>query len=499
MKAPSTMPQSPTDAAKEVLDASARLYRRDPEIARELSDARRRLDEPLRVVLVGSVKAGKSTLINALLGEHLAPTDARECTKVVTWYRHGITPLVRAFRLAGDVVPLPLRRTNSRLELDLGDLEAESLERLEVTWPMSPLSELTLVDTPGTVSISRDVSGKTQQFIAPSDGVSGADAVVYLLRSLHTDDVEFLHALRAHTSQGSAALGAIAVLSRADELGGGRLDAMLSVNEAVARLKDDPALEGVCETVVPVAGLVALAGATLRQSEFASLMALEAKPREEMRKLLVSVDRFIATKDPDLPPPRIREELVERFGIYGIRLAIALIRGGARDAPSLSAELLRRSGLDELRRLVDVHFQQRHPELKARSAVLAARRILATNPREGSERVLAIADEHLSDQQAFHEMRLLARVRSAKLSLDSAQLIELERTLGGLGTTPSERLGIQSTTPALEDLRERAFEMLWKWSDMAENPLTDRETAAACRVAVRSCEGVIAELERSQY
>jgi hypothetical protein len=289
------------------------------------------------------------------------------------------------------------------------------------------------------------------------------------------------------------------VLSRADELGGGRLDAMLSVNEAVARLKDDPALEGVCETVVPVAGLVALAGATLRQSEFASLMALEARPREEMRKLLVSVDRFIATKDPDLPPPRIREELVERFGIYGIRLAIALIRGGARDAPSLSAELLRRSGLDELRRLVDVHFQQRHPELKARSAVLAARRILATNPREGSERVLAIADEHLSDQQAFHEMRLLARVRSAKLSLDSAQLIELERTLGGLGTTPSERLGIQSTTPALEDLRERAFEMLWMWSDMAENPLTDRETAAACRVAVRSCEGVIAELERSQY
>lgn len=499
MSAASTMQQSPTDAAKEVLDASARLYRADAEISRELADSRRRLDEPLRVVLVGSVKAGKSTLINALLGENLAPTDARECTKVVTWYRHGLTPLVRAFRLAGDVVPVPLHRTNSRLELDLGDLDVESLDRLEVTWPMSPLSELTLVDTPGTVSISHDVSDRTRQFITPSDGVSGADAVVYLLRSLHTADVEFLHALRAHTSQGSVALGAIAVLSRADELGAGRLDAMLSVNTAVERLKEDPALEGVCETVVPVAGLVALAGATLRQSEFSSLMALEAKPRNEMRKILVSVDRFIAAEDPDLPSSRIREELVERFGIYGIRLAIAVIRSGARDAPSLSAELVRRSGLDELRRLVDVHFQQRHPELKARSAVLAARRILVTNPREGSEDVLAFADEHLADQQAFHEMRLLAQVRSAKLSLDSAQLAELERTLGGQGTTPSERLGFQSSVAALKVLRERAFEMLWMWSERADNPLTDRETAAACRVAVRSCEGVIAELEQSKY
>ena len=50
-----------------------------------------RLDEPLRVAIAGKVKAGKSTLLNALVGEELAPTDAGECTRIVTWYRDGIT------------------------------------------------------------------------------------------------------------------------------------------------------------------------------------------------------------------------------------------------------------------------------------------------------------------------------------------------------------------------------------------------------------------------
>ena len=48
-----------------------------------------RLEGPLRVAIAGRVKAGKSTLLNALLGEQLAPTDAGECTTIATWYRHG--------------------------------------------------------------------------------------------------------------------------------------------------------------------------------------------------------------------------------------------------------------------------------------------------------------------------------------------------------------------------------------------------------------------------
>ena len=61
-------------------------YRDSPQAVGWLQHNLARFDEPLRVAIAGKVKAGKSTLLNALVGEEIAPTDAGECTRVVTWY-----------------------------------------------------------------------------------------------------------------------------------------------------------------------------------------------------------------------------------------------------------------------------------------------------------------------------------------------------------------------------------------------------------------------------
>ncbi|WP_162891386.1 dynamin family protein [Aeromicrobium sp. A1-2] len=488
-----TRNSAPIDTARDLLDGALRVYRKEPSIRAELEGHRRRLDEPLRVALVGSVKAGKSTLLNALLSEHLAPTDARECTRVVTWYRHGATPKVEAFELTGGVTGLPVVRQQERLELDLGELGAESLDRLEVVWPAEQLNDLILIDTPGTASISSEVSSRTQQFLAPQDGVSGVDAVVYMLRSLHTSDIDFLHHLHARTSHGASALGSIAVLSRADELGGGRLDAMVSVNQAVKVLRAEPALTGLVEAVVPVAGLLALASSTLRQSEYAAFVALEEVPRETLQSLLVSADRFISTEDETLPSVRVRARLVERFGLYGIRLAVATLRSGVTDATMLSEELVRRSGLDELRSTLDIHFRQRSQELKAHSAVLAVHRALSRQPRAEGRLLLETAEEYLNNSHAFREMRLISRVRSVDLAMEESALAELTQLIGGNGTTPHQRLGLDEDASP-DELYDAAHEALWRWLDLVGNPLTEREVAAACRVVVRSCEGIIDRL-----
>ncbi len=44
------------------------------------------LAEPLRVAVSGSVSSGKSTLVNALLGQRIAAVDQGECTQLVTWF-----------------------------------------------------------------------------------------------------------------------------------------------------------------------------------------------------------------------------------------------------------------------------------------------------------------------------------------------------------------------------------------------------------------------------
>jgi predicted GTPase len=78
------------DETRALLQSAVKVYAGTGE-APGLQSVLDRLDDPLRVAIAGRVKAGKSTLLNALVGEELAPTDAGECTKIVTWYRDGVT------------------------------------------------------------------------------------------------------------------------------------------------------------------------------------------------------------------------------------------------------------------------------------------------------------------------------------------------------------------------------------------------------------------------
>ncbi len=475
------------DHVRGLLDQAGSIYGDDAEASAQINALRKRADEPLRVALVGTVKAGKSTLVNALLGEQLAPTDARECTRIVTWYRHGNAPSVRARHATEGEIQIPTVRQDGRLELDLGHLEADEIEWLDVTWPAAPLEEFTLIDTPGMASVSAEVGERTIQFVAPDGDVTVADAFVYLLRSLHAHDVEFLRTLGDRTG-GETSMGSIAVLSRADELGAGRLNAMAVANKAVDRLRDDPTLEAACETVVPVAGLLALAGQSLRQSEFAHLQKLAALPADRLSALMVSTDRFVSAEADDLPSPRDRTNLVHRLGLFGIRLALAVIQVGAADATTLADELVRHSGLDELKRVIDVHCRRRHPQLKAHTVLLGLQQVFADRPVPGAGQLAATVDELLADAHPFQEMKLLGRVSSSRIKLRPEDRAQMERLLGGSGITPKERLGVD------DDLREHALAALWKWRDYAASPFVDPDTAEACRVTARSCEWIVAEL-----
>ncbi|MFF2085356.1 dynamin family protein [Nocardia sp. NPDC058176] len=489
--------------AHELVAAAARAFAGDGYTRALLADCEYRLREPLRVALAGSIKAGKSTLLNALVGQAVAPTDATECTRVVTWYRDGATPTVTAHAADGARANVIVRRGAGAhgLTFDLNALSWDAdgpraVDHLEVGWPSAALAQTTIIDTPGTSSLSREVSQRTARLLTPAaeGGSPGADAVVYLLRRLDAADVQFLEQIGTGAG-GAGPLGVIGVVSRADEIGAGRIDALHSARDVAARFASELERTGLCQAVIPVAGLLAYAASTLRQPEFAAFEALSTVPAEVLGDALLSADRF-ARADIALPvAPETRAQLVDRFGLFGIRLANMLIRLGARDSATLAAQLAERSGIEELRSVLEIQFGQRAEELKAHSALSALNRILATRPGTDADQLLPRVRARLADVHGFTELRLLGRLRTDELPLPAAVLADLHRILGGSGVAAHLRLGLPLDVDE-HTLRARAVEAVRTWRTRAAHPLADQATATACRAAARSAEGILATLPR---
>src|SRR3981081_4455773 len=60
-----------------------------PRTAAGFREVLRRLAGPLQVAVAGWIKSGKSTLVNALIGRRVAPTDIGECTRLVPRFQYG--------------------------------------------------------------------------------------------------------------------------------------------------------------------------------------------------------------------------------------------------------------------------------------------------------------------------------------------------------------------------------------------------------------------------
>lgn len=456
-----------------------------------------RMEGPLRVAVAGKVKAGKSTLLNALVGEEIAPTDAGECTKVVTWYRYGQQPRITLYPNEGRPRELSVDRRLGALRMDLRGASPSDVRRLTVDWPSSSLRDTVLIDTPGVASASADIAAHATRFLVPEDGPGDADAVIYLMRHLHSTDVGLLEAFHDNGIGRGNPLNAVAVLSRADEVGVGRIDALQSAHRIAERYRADERLRDLCGTVVPVAGLLAQAGRTMRQDEFAALSGLSAVPRGDLDAALLSVDRF-TRDDPrvdkllGLPAAR-RSALLDRFGMFGIRLATVLVRQGFGQPHQLAAELVRRSGVDVLRTALATRFTERRDLLKARSALLALDDVLRAQAGPAAEPLRRACERILAGAHEFTELRVLGALRAGVAGVSPDAAAEAERLLGGMGYQPCARLGLTPDANRAQ-LQTAAMAALRRWHATAEHPLTARTCVDVARVVIRSCEGILAEL-----
>jgi hypothetical protein len=490
MTAPAPSAQTPlTRRLRALLTSAAAAYTGTPP-AQLLQGHLARLDEPLRVAIAGRLKAGKSTLLNALIGERLAATDAGECTRIVTWYVNGPAERAWAHPLDGTRQQIRMERSGGHTLLHLGALAPDELERLVVEVPSARLERLSLIDTPGIGSLSTEVSARTEQALSSSaENAPVADAVLYLMRHLHASDVAFLEAFHDHHFLGVTPVNAIGLLSRADEVGGGRTDALDIAGRIAAEYRGDARVRALVQTVLPVAGLLAEAATGLRAQDHAALQAVAGAEEG----LLLSADEFVAEDARAPVPAALRRELLATMGLTGVRLSVALIRAGlVHDAGELARQLRRRSGLEDVRSALLSQFAGRGDLLKAQAALHTVERLLDTHPLDDGERLRSQAEAILAGAHELVELRLLNDLRTGALVLPDASLAEeAERLLGQAGTDPWSRLGLPLQA-AEEEVRAAALTALRAWQRRGESPMTGPAVHRVAVAARRTAEGLLA-------
>ncbi len=282
------------------------------------------------------------------------------------------------------------------------------------------------------------------------------------------------------------------MLSRSDEIGSGRIDSLLSAAKVARRYEHDGELASLVLGVIPVAGLVAEGARTLRESEYIAIRQLAALDRLDREKLLVSADRFVTDTTATSLSTTVRADLVSRFGIFGVRLATALIRGGVRSSSELAEAMVQQSGLVQLQQFVRTQFRTRASTFKVRGVLLALARLVRDSPRDGVQEIHAASERLSASAHGLRELSLIASARAHGLPLPAEDEEEALRIIGGQGTYAYLRLGMGEDADAAA-LQERTDAALAHWRTLAESPLTSSAAAGVCRVVMRSLEALAEE------
>ncbi len=480
------------DAARDGLLTALDLYRDDPEPAEWLRHQLERFDDPLRIAVAGPPGSGKSTLINALVGDEIAPIELGGVGQPFTWYQHGSTPRATLYQANLPGRDLPVRRLERGLRVEApGYLSAEpDAPEIVVDWPARALHHATLIDTPPT-----GPGG-----VPLADVRAEADAVLYTTPGLADPDLRALWPQPVDPATEPPPVDLVVVLSRADQTSGGRIDALTSAALIARRRDRDPRVRELCQSVIAVSGLLGYAARTLRDDEYEALAALAHAQPVDLGNHLLSVDRFTGPGFPVPLPAPARARLLARFGLSGIRLATSLLRTGVGSRAELSDELVRRSGLAELRATITDLFVERRDLLKARAALAALRTVRQVWPHPEGERLATELERAVASGHELVELRLLAALRTGgtgRTGLPAELAEQARRLVGGYGPDLHARLGLPED--ASEEHAWAVAEVaLTRWQDLATDPGQDQDQRRATLVLVRTCEGLLTRLARAE-
>jgi GTPase SAR1 family protein len=170
--------------------------------------ARERLVRPLTIAIMGEFSAGKSTFVNALLGEPVAPMGVLPTTSTINVFRSGPTGGARVHYRDGRIATLAPEEVQKFLHA-LDDTEASRIRHVEIERTGRRTGDAAVVDTPGLNALDAFHEQVAREFL------DEADAVVWVFSATRSGAATEVGMLAELRDSGRQVLG---VLNKVDTL-----------------------------------------------------------------------------------------------------------------------------------------------------------------------------------------------------------------------------------------------------------------------------------------
>ena len=128
-------------------------------------------DKQVKIAILGEVKAGKSTFINACVEKEVAYTDILEATAIVSEITYSKEEYARVLDKSGQIVMEcsfeELMEWTAKKVDNMEDFA--EFDKIQIGVPNNMLEDIVLVDTPGLLSITTENHEITSDYIAQTD------------------------------------------------------------------------------------------------------------------------------------------------------------------------------------------------------------------------------------------------------------------------------------------------------------------------------------------
>ena len=487
---------------------------------RLLQQCQQRLKQPMRVAIVGLIKAGKSTLMNALLEEKVVATGSVEATFNVNWLKYGETP-----RLTVHFKDGRSPEAKSFEELKTLTLRPEqhqeyllSIKYIEVAYPNLILQTFNIIDTPGLKSFYEEDAKNTKDFLQlhgdkldadTTREAANADAVMYLFsQGLGKGDTEIVEAFQGSLTGSTTPINAIGVLTKVDVYASDPniKDPLAAGQHIASRLSQKPEVNRLFYTVSPICGLLAQGASTLSDRHWQILQKLQQLSPKQFARLTRYVPKFLAEYPIEEVPvtQTERNEIYQQLGLYGVTQAYQLLEN-VSDLQQLKAGLMHLTGVPELRQLILSHFGHRAFIIKLNkvlqeitAAYFQLRGKLKPEDLQILEAIASQFDALQARESAFQELEILRSYYAGKLDFDETETQQLLQVTGEYGTTCGDRLGLGNNA-TIEKMLSVAQSKMNYWHQRANDIMgSDRATVAAARVLARAYEQILARVQKAK-